>query len=122
MSAFGGYIKARRMGVCKVSLREFCQENGFDIGNWSKLERGRRLPPDDRDTLEQYAVALKINKKSPDWAAFFDLADSARGQVPQDLLDDEAVADLLPAVFRTVRDSRMSEEKWEELKLALKKI
>ena len=39
-----------------------------------------------------------------------DAAAISAGQVPQDILDDEALAAKLPVLFRTIRGEKLTEE------------
>jgi len=103
-NGFGEFFKEKRLEL-NMSLRRFCTENGLDPGNVSKLERGRLAPPHDHDVLERYAAALHIDKGTPEWFEFFDLACAATGRIPDELLSDEQVAAKLPLLFRAIRES-----------------
>lgn len=98
-----------------LTLREFCSRQGFDPGNYSRLERGVFNPPRDRKKLEQYARALGITPGSDDWLEFFDTAAASRGEIPEDLLSDGEVVQKLPVLFRTLRAKPVSPEKLDEL-------
>ena len=100
---FGPFLKEQRT-LKRITLREFCKlANAADPGNISKLERGIWPPPQDREILERYAKALKIEKASDDWFKFFDLAAVDRGIIPQDIMSDAEVVKMLPVFFRTLR-------------------
>ena len=107
---FGDFFAARRRTHTGVSLREFCQRNGFDAGNLSRLERGRIAVPHSRDVLERYAKALGLSEGSDDWYRFFDLAAAESGRIPADLLSDAEVAAKLPVLFRALRDDETNDE------------
>jgi transcriptional regulator with XRE-family HTH domain len=113
-NAFGKHLKRLRMAKGQT-LREFCQVNGFDPGNYSRLERGLFLPPQKEELLEKYAAALGLRRGSDEWLEFFDLAAASRGEIPKDLLSDEEVVDKLPVLFRTLRGSAMSPDKLDAL-------
>jgi len=113
-SAFGKYLKELRIRK-GVTLREHCQAKGLDPGNYSRLERGRYLPPQKHEILERYAAALEIQEGSEEWMEFFDLAAASRGELPKDLLDDAELVEKLPILFRTLRANSVSEEKLDEL-------
>ena len=98
-----------------MTLRQFCQEYGFDAGNISKLERGRLPPPQSRDKLAEYASALGLMPGSDDWYEFFDQAALSRGRIPPAVLDDAEVLARLPLVFRTLRGERVTAEQLEQL-------
>jgi len=113
-NTFGAMLKRLRIKR-KLTLREFCQQHGFDPGNYSRLERGVFDPPQDRQKLEQYATALGISPGDDDWLEFFDTAAASRGEIPQDLLSDEEVVKKLPVLFRTLRAKPVSPEMLDEL-------
>ena len=117
-SPFGEFFKQKRIAL-GVTLRQFCQENGLDAGNISKLERGLLPPPQTREKLEEYARLLKIKKGSDDWYQFFDLAAAETGRIPEELLAKREIVDKLPILFRTLRGQKVPEEKLDEL---IKKI
>lgn len=111
---FGRFIKRLRTAR-GVTLRAFCQEHGFDHGNFSRLERGVLAPPQKEERLSEYAEALGIERGTDEWLEFCDLAAVVRGQIPKDLLDDKAILGRLPVLFRTIRDSGADTEKLDEL-------
>jgi len=110
---FGSFFKARRTSLRKT-LREFCLECHLDPGNLSKLERGLLPPPQSLEKLEQYAQCLKLKEGSTDWYEFFDLASLETGRIPPDL-QDETVLRKLPAIFRTLRGRKLTEQQLESL-------
>lgn len=114
MTAFGKHLKDLRTKR-GITLREFCQVNKLDPGNYSRLERGLFLPPQKEELLSKYAVALGLVRGSEEWLEFFDLAAVSRGEIPRDLLSDEEVVGKLPILFRTLRGSSVSEEKLDKL-------
>jgi transcriptional regulator with XRE-family HTH domain len=98
-----------------LTLREFCLKNGFDPGNYSRLERGLFPPPESRELLERYAIALGVNRGSDQWLQLFDLAAAERGRIPEDIMSDQEVVDKLPVFFRTMRGKPLSPEQLDEL-------
>jgi len=104
---FGQVFKAHRIKL-KLSLRQFCQTNGFEPGNISKLERGL-FPAPRGERLYIYARALGLSEGSEEWYEFCDLAAAVRGEFPPDLRDEELLAQL-PALFRTMRGDPPSDE------------
>jgi transcriptional regulator with XRE-family HTH domain len=112
--SFGDLVKDMRIGQ-KKTLRQFCLDHGHDPSNWSKLERGVTAPPRDEKTLERWARQLGLKPGTPQWQEFMDLADMARGEIPQYVLDDEELLKKLPAFFRTVRGAELSEKELDEL-------
>ena len=111
---FGDFIKDRRINSGQT-LRAFCQRNGFDPGNHSKVERGIFNPPDDEQWMRQVAKALGIRQQTGDWFEFHNLASIARKQIPKVLMDDAEVVDKLPVLFRTLEGEPLPEEKLDEL-------
>ena len=108
MPQFGELLKEFRLGG-GWSLREFCSVNGFDAGNYSKLERGRFAAPDSDERVEAYARALGLNEGSDRWFSLFDAAAAERGRLPSDFLNDEETIDKLPALFRTIRSEQQGD-------------
>ncbi len=113
-TAFGKFLKNTRVGLGRT-LREHCETQGFDPGNYSRLERGLYPPPQKHDLLEKYATALSIREGSDQWMEFFDLAAAAKGELPKDLLDDAELVSKLPVLFRTLRAESVSEDKLDDL-------
>jgi transcriptional regulator with XRE-family HTH domain len=114
VKAFGEFLKRKRIDQGRT-LRAFCHEQGFDHGNYSRMERGVLAPPRNEEKLAEYAKALGIARGSDEWLDFCDLASVARGQIPKDLMSDEAILGWLPLLFRTIRDSGTDSGKLDEL-------
>lgn len=113
MTTFGEFIKDRRIKL-NLTLREFCVRNGFDPGNYSKLERGV-FPPPRSEKLREYAIALGIQEGTSEWIELFDLATVGAGQIPQDLMSNDELVRRLPVLCRTIGNKQMSPEKWDKL-------
>jgi len=96
-------------------MRDFCLRHGFDPGNYSRLERGLFPPPQREELLERYANAVGLVRGSDDWLEFFDTAAASRGELPPDLMDDDALLKKLPALFRTLRGNQLSPKLLDEL-------
>ncbi|GBR77044.1 transcriptional regulator HipB [Candidatus Termititenax persephonae] len=86
-----------------LSLREFCQKNGFDASNISKLERGI-LPPPQNEVLEKYAKALELVVGTDDWYQFHDLAAAENRKLPA-YMSEEEIEKKVPIFFRALRDN-----------------
>jgi transcriptional regulator with XRE-family HTH domain len=99
----------------RMTLREFCLKNGFDPGNYSRIERGLFPPPESHELVERYAKALGLKPGSDDWLELFDVAAAERGRIPEDIMSDEAVVDKLPVFFRTMRGKQLSPEQLNDL-------
>ena len=94
----------------QLPLRRFCERFGLDPGTYSKMERGLRPPPKSHQAQDKLAQQLGLEEGSEAWRTFMDAAAASAGQVPQDLLDDEALAAKLPVLFRTIRGEKLTEE------------
>ncbi len=112
--SFGEMVKNLRIEK-KVTLRQFCQENGYDPSNWSKIERGVNLPPKDEETLTRWAKALGLKPKTDAWKNFILEAEVSRGNIPREVMNDPALLEKLPAFFRTVRGSEVSGRELDNL-------
>ena len=113
-SRFGAFFKERRIALGKT-LRKFCQENGLDPGNISRLERGLLPAPQSREILESYAAHLQLKKGSDQWYEFFDLAAAETGRIPPEILENEELMEKLPILFRTLRGQKVPDEQLDEL-------
>ena len=118
---FGDFFKVRRMALRKT-LRQFCQDNGLDPGNISRLERGLLPPPQGREVLEAYAKRLKLKKGSDEWYEFFDLAAAETGRIPPEILEDAELVDKLPILFRTLRGQKVPDDQLDELVRKIRKV
>lgn len=113
-TTFGSFLKQLRIAN-KFTLREFCETNKLDPGNYSRLERGLFPAPHRDDMIEKYALAIGVKRGSDDWILLFDLAAASRGKIPKDILNDEELMSKLPALFRTIRTNPVDPEKLDAL-------
>ena len=97
------------------TVRQFAKDNGYDVAYISRLENGITMPPKDNDKLEKLAVALGLKRGTDSWQEFFDLASVAKNELPADLQDNEKVAKILPAFYRTLRNKQLDEDDIEKL-------
>jgi transcriptional regulator with XRE-family HTH domain len=111
---FGALVKKLRLATGRT-LREFCLANGFDPGNFSRLERGLFPPPQNRELLERYAAALTLKPGTDDWLELFDVAAAERGEIPADLMSDAEIVEKLPVLFRTMRAKQVSKGGLDDL-------
>lgn len=111
---FGEFFRQKRIAL-GFTLRSFCERYNYDPGNISRLERNILSPSVDTKKLEGYAAALKIQRDSEDWTAFFDLAHTAKGRIPEDIMKDPKIISILPAFYRTARGEKMDKEKISQL-------
>lgn len=117
---FGEYVKKVRLER-DLSLREFCRQLGEDPSNWSKIERGVLLPPQDSAKLKKIAAVLGIAVGSNQWQELTDAASVGAGAIPDYIMQDAEVVRMLPAFFRTVGSVKPNQEEVGELLTALKK-
>lgn len=110
---FHELFKKKRMAIGTV--REFAKMSGLDVAYVSRLENGVVLPPKDGDKLTRLADALGIAEASDEWQEFMDLAAIAKNELPEDLKDDERIASVLPAFYRTLRRRELDENELKEL-------
>lgn len=106
-------FKKRRMEIGTV--REFAEKSGLDLAYVSRLENGVILPPKDNGKLARLAKALGLKCGSEEWREFMDLAAVAKNELPEDLQDDERVAKVLPAFYRTLRSKELDEGELRKL-------
>lgn len=116
---FGDFIKELRLRN-GMGLRDFCKKYGHDASNWSKLERGKNLPPSNDSILEGWADQLGLTKFSSDWYTFIDLAAAARGEIPSDLINNEDIVSKLPLFYRTLRGQKPTNEEMRNIAKLLK--
>ena len=110
---FHELFKKKRMAIGTV--REYAKMSGLDVAYVSRLENGVVLPPKDSDKLTRLADALGIAEASDEWQEFMDLAAIAKNELPEDLKDDERIASVLPAFYRTLRRRELDENELKEL-------
>jgi len=96
---FGEFVKERRLAL-GLSLRKFCKLLDLDPSNWSKIERGRKNPPD-ADGLAAIASMLNIEDQSTDWQNLFHYASIDSGRIPKEVLSDEDILPFLPVFYRS---------------------
>lgn len=114
LETFGEFFKRKRMER-RLTLREFCRQNGMDPGNISRIERGLLPPPQSEEVRVRYAAALGIKKGSDDWLTFFDRAAAESGSLPRDITEDKRLLRQLPVLFRTIRDAKLSSDELHRL-------
>jgi transcriptional regulator with XRE-family HTH domain len=111
---FGEFCKARRMEQ-KLTLRKFCEDNGYDPGNVSKIERGIFAPFQTEEKLEEYAKSLKLKKGSDDYIEFLNLAAAENRTFQPKNISSKAVISKLPILFRTLDNKNLTEEKLNQI-------
>ena len=111
---FGELFKKLRFRL-GMTLRQFCEENDFDPGNISKLERGLLQAPQSEKKLKSYAKALSIRHGDDEYIDFFDLAVVSNKNFTIKNIKDQDLLNKLPVLFRTLDRKGLTEEKLEEI-------
>jgi len=102
---FGAFLKRLRL-QSNYGLRRFADLIELKASNLCDIEHNRRGMP--KDHLEPTAVALGLEKGSPDWEKFFELARKG-DELPADV-QKIAGRRLMPALLRTVDNVQLSDE------------
>jgi transcriptional regulator with XRE-family HTH domain len=113
-TSFGEFVKKRRLEL-GLTLRAFCRQNGLDVGNMSKIERGLMDPPKTRAAQDRLAQALRLREGAEEWKEFLELAAISAGRIPESVMNDEELAPKLPLLFRTLSGQPLTEKKLREL-------
>ena len=111
---FGELFKKLRLRL-GLTLRQFCEENGFDPGNISKLERGLLPAPQLEKKLKSYTKALSIRPGDDEYIEFFDLAAVSSKNFKIKNIEDQELLNKLPVLFRTLDKKGLTEEKLEKI-------
>ena len=101
-NTFGEFLVAKRRGKEIPSLR-VTEALGISPGYYSDIEKNRRNPPPDRDTLAKLAEILQLADE--DIATFYDLAGKARSEAPPDLPDYINQHQVVRVALRMAKDS-----------------
>lgn len=110
---FSEFFKERRKE--HGTVRQFANKNGFDPAYISRLENGVTLPPRDVEKLAKIGLALGLVEGTDEWQEFMDLAAIAKCELPVDLHDNERIASILPAFYRTLRKKELDEAEAQKI-------
>ena len=108
---FGSYVKQKRLHN-KMGLRRFCKATEIDASPWSKVERNLTAPTQNSGKLLKVADVLGLN--DAERTQMMDSANVAAQRIPDDIQEDVELVNILPALFRTIRDIRPSEDELRE--------
>lgn len=97
-----------------LTLRNACRLLDYDPSNWSKIERGKLLPPSDEKFLRKWAKVLGLSNEN-DIREFIDKASLAQGIIPKDILSQKNTVGFLPAFFRTLRNKKPTKKEIDRL-------
>jgi transcriptional regulator with XRE-family HTH domain len=111
---FGDFVRSTRMKN-GLTGRDASSAAGMLPSNFSKLEHGVLLPPQDPEKLRRLAEAIKIEPGSDTESLFFDLASKSNGSVPLDLADIISRNETVPLLLRTIGNKRLSAKDIERL-------
>jgi transcriptional regulator with XRE-family HTH domain len=113
-STFTDFIKERRKSL-DLTLRQFSQNNGYDVAYVSRLENGLITPPVDIEKLKQLAKAYGVRYGSQSWDDFSDLAAASRQSIPDDAFANPVVPRFLPVFYRAMRKDQLTDEDIKQL-------
>jgi len=105
---FGEMVRKRRLDM-GMALRTFCQLNGYDPSNHSKIERSVNVPPTKVSSLFRLGEALEISGDK-EWKIFFMLAAIDAGRIPKHIMDDRELLGRLPMIFCSLDGKRPTKE------------
>lgn len=111
---FGEFFKAKRIEK-GLTLRQFCEDNDFDPGNISKLERGVLAAPQTEDKLKKYAKALGLKAGTDEYVEFFDLASASTRHFAVKNINDEGLLRKLPVLFRSLDKKDLTPEQLDRI-------
>jgi len=94
----------------RMSLREFCRAVGVDSSNISKIERGKKKPPQNKEALQKYAEVLGILDDEKKWQEFYHSA-----CVVNNIIPDDVNKEIIPAFFRTVAKKKPTAKELEKI-------
>jgi transcriptional regulator with XRE-family HTH domain len=106
---FHEFLREKRMKK-RITLREFCRIVGEDPSNYSKIERGLKVPPND-ETLERYGKGLQMSGDA--LHEFITMGALFRKELPVRLTDEELIGKL-PALLRIINGEMPTEEQLRE--------
>lgn len=108
---FGSYVKQKRLDKM-MGLRRFCKATELDPSTWSKVERNLTAPTQNSTKLSKVAEVLELDDEEK--IELMDAANVAAQRIPDDIQEDAELVSILPALFRTIRDNRPSEDELRE--------
>ncbi|NHZ87216.1 MAG: hypothetical protein GWP19_15305 [Planctomycetia bacterium] len=106
---FGQFIHYMRLNK-QFGLRYFAREIGWQPSNLSNLEHGRLKPPQDKNTLLNFAEVLGIDKDSNEYKDLFKLAAQENNKIiPADIEEFVSGKEAIPVLFRTMNDHKFKD-------------
>lgn len=111
ITVFGKFLK-NQLIIKDMSLRELSRKTGIDASNLSKMERGKIYPPKKKETLDNMAKALNLNKEEKQ--KMIDLAYLVNGMIPPDTMQ-LTKNDAIPLLLRAIGNRLLTAEETEKL-------
>ena len=108
-NTFGEFLVAKRREK-EIPSSQVTDALGISPGYYSDIEKNRRQPPPDRETLSRMVGVLLLNES--DAATFYDLAGKARHEAPPDLPDYINQNQVVRVALRLAKD-KGSDEDWQ---------
>ena len=108
--SFGSYLKKLRLKA-GFGLRRFANLIEMKASNLCDIEHNRRSMP--KEYVETVAEALCLEKDSPDWENFFELARKS-DELPADV-QRVAQRRFVPALLRTIDNVKLSDDDMKKL-------
>lgn len=108
--SFGSYLKKLRLKA-GFGLRRFANLIEMKASNLCDIEHNRRSMP--KEYVETVAEALGLEKDSPDWENFFELARKS-DELPADV-QRVAQRRFVPALLRTIDNVKLSDDDMKKL-------
>ncbi|MCL2688654.1 MAG: helix-turn-helix domain-containing protein [Chitinispirillia bacterium] len=107
---FGTFVREIRISI-GFTLRKFCEEFGYDLETYSKMERGFASPPSSMNGQTKLAKELCLHEGSDGWKQFFSHILDCKGKFhPLGLTEEESIVQL-PLVFKTTHGEKLDEDK-----------
>lgn len=119
--SFGTYLRELRLAK-NLSLRKFSKLVGWLPSNLSNLENDKINPPRDLTILRKFASILELSEGSKEWSKFFNLSAQNTGKIPADLVAYAEEVELMPQMFRTVANKKLTKEQIQKLINDIKKM
>ena len=120
MNTFGDFVKERRLKL-QLTLRAFSGQIQMDAANYSKIERGVLEPPAPGPKLDLIRRSLQIEPSSEDERELKRLAELGKNRIPEGVRKNQLAMAGLPVLFRSLEESELTEEKFNELVEFLKR-
>lgn len=111
---FGEFFRELRLKR-GYTLREYCRNFNQDPAFISRMERGKIAPPTKEEALEKLAVSLGLKEDSEKWREFMSIAIVSAGRIPKAIMSDEEALKHLPALLRTLKGEKLTEDQLDAL-------